>query len=387
LLALTTLMIGVVVGGWSVMIASPKAPSIMPSLPTSTTTTVVSSTAAPMSQTDPNLYLVWTSGGLPEGFTDTVSHLAGVEAITEVWSDLVYIIESSTPEGFAIPIEAFAVDPRSFVGLLPPSAQPSLSGLSDGTSLLGSTSARLRQLDQGVELRLGDGTTLPVTGVIDDALVGAAELVVNHETGTELGVVTPRFLLLVHRGARSDLEEAVRSAANVPVRIRAPGETPYLRHGDAVLPQSLIKDQFGEFALRPGSDRQFTIEPAWVNSSIVTDQVPTLGTVRCHRSLMPLLAGAMDELEMNGLANLVNKEGFEGCWNPRLIAVGRGVSRHAWGAAVDINFPDNPTGLNTQQDPRLIEVMIRWGFTWGGNWLVPDPNHFEYVGEPLATLP
>jgi hypothetical protein len=23
--------------------------------------------------------------------------------------------------------------------------------------------------------------------------------------------------------------------------------------------------------------------------------------------------------------------------------------------------------------------MERWGFTWGGRWLVPDPAHFEYL--------
>jgi hypothetical protein len=54
------------------------------------------------------------------------------------------------------------------------------------------------------------------------------------------------------------------------------------------------------------------------------------------------------------------------------------VSRHAWGAAVDINAAANPFGSLGTQDPRLVAVMKEWGFTWGGDWLSPDPMHFEY---------
>jgi hypothetical protein len=30
-------------------------------------------------------------------------------------------------------------------------------------------------------------------------------------------------------------------------------------------------------------------------------------------------------------------------------------------------------------DPRLIEIMERWGLAWGGRWIVPDGMHFEYL--------
>ena len=33
-------------------------------------------------------------------------------------------------------------------------------------------------------------------------------------------------------------------------------------------------------------------------------------------------------------------------------------------------------------DPRLVEVMERWGFTSGHQWLISDPGHFEYVQPP-----
>jgi hypothetical protein len=31
-----------------------------------------------------------------------------------------------------------------------------------------------------------------------------------------------------------------------------------------------------------------------------------------------------------------------------------------------------------------VEVMERWGFAWGGRWLIPDPAHFEYLRPPAA---
>jgi hypothetical protein len=27
-------------------------------------------------------------------------------------------------------------------------------------------------------------------------------------------------------------------------------------------------------------------------------------------------------------------------------------------------------------------VMERWGFVSGGDWLIPDPGHFEYLRPP-----
>jgi hypothetical protein len=57
------------------------------------------------------------------------------------------------------------------------------------------------------------------------------------------------------------------------------------------------------------------------------------------------------------------------------------VSRHAWGLAVDLNATTNPYGYDSQQDPRLVEIMQSHGFVFGGDWPTPDPMHFEYVGD------
>ncbi len=92
----------------------------------------------------------------------------------------------------------------------------------------------------------------------------------------------------------------------------------------------------------------------------------------------------MQELIDRNLDILIDPEGFRGCDKARLIAPNSGISRHAWGAALDINF--GADRASRAQDPRLIEIMTRWGFTSGHAWLVPDPGHFEYARRPARGL-
>jgi len=159
-----------------------------------------------------------------------------------------------------------------------------------------------------------------------------------------------------------------------------------MRHGDAVLPQIFIKTALGEFGYGSRSGSEFSQDPAYIDAYIIEADVPILGAVTCHETVVDMLRGAMTELVDNGLGHLVEPAGFAGCWNPRYIraTTGRpaGISRHAWGAALDLNAAANPVGSAGTQDPRLVAVMGDWGFTWGGDWLVPDPMHFEYGVAP-----
>jgi hypothetical protein len=92
------------------------------------------------------------------------------------------------------------------------------------------------------------------------------------------------------------------------------------------------------------------------------------------------LRAALSDLAKRNLAHLIDPDAFAGCWNPRRIdADGEELSHHAWGVALDVNWAKNPTGLGSVQDERLVSTLERYGFTWGGEWLVPDPAHFEYL--------
>jgi D-alanyl-D-alanine carboxypeptidase len=349
--------------------------------------------------------LVWTPGRLPAGLAARVGRVRGVRAVTVVKGGLVGLTGSVDADGrpvdrprpgTTVPLEAIGFDPATYPALLPASARAAFTRLRPGEALLGATSARLRRLGPGGRLRLAPGPAgdhpgpgrrarwLTVAGVVDDTLVGAAEVAVTTAGARAAGITRDRYLLLAYRGGRAAVAGAVRRALppRLQVRLRGPGETPFFRAGDAVLPQAMVKERFGEFAWRKGPADAYAQDPAWRAANLATAQVPILGRVHCNRALIPALAGAMGELGQRGLTRLVDPEAYRGCWNPRLTRSGSGVSRHAWGAAVDLNMAGNPTGLASAQDPRLVEVMERWGFTWGGRWLVPDPAHFEWLRRP-----
>ncbi len=359
---------------------APRSPATTSAPATSTSTTV------PLVASD-DVLLVWTPGRLPSGFAATVAELPDVTGVSVVrgdqlglvaWHDGDGVEVGRAPAGFEIPVEAGAFDPATYRAFVAPEVAAALAGLGDGEALLGATSARLRGIGAGGILELEDGTRLTVRGVVDDVAIGGVEVVLR--TGASPPLELERYLLARYDGDRAALEAAITALLppGTAARLRGPGETPVFRHGDAVLPQAQIKERFGEWSYRQ-TGSGFEQDPSWVAANIVDAEVPILGTVRCHRLLVPALLGAMAELEQRNLAFLVDPAGFRGCWNARFIAGRRDPSRHAWGAAVDLNFATSSTGLESAQDARLLDVMERWGFTSGHDWLIPDPGHFEYL--------
>ena len=355
------------------------------------------STSGTASEAGPSVLLAWSRSGAGRGLDPGLEPAAvgfpGVGATSLVRAgglDLVGSrdmeggqIEALTP-GWAIPLDAAAVDPARHADFVPVADRAAIAGLRPGNAVLGRTSASLRRLAVGGVIELTGGRSVVVSGVVEDASIGGAELAVDASTGERLGLTTPRYLLVAYRGDRPALEDHLRAALRpgTVVRFRGPGETPYLRHADAVLPQAQIKARFGEFSYRAGASGQFEQDPGWQAENIVTRRVPILGTVRCHRAIVDALVGALTDIEKAGLAGLVEQAGYDGCFNPRFVAGSDSVSRHAWGAAFDMGFGSNPTGLESVQDPRLVEIFRRWGFTSGDSWLVPDAGHFEFVAPP-----
>lgn len=334
-------------------------------------------------------FIAWTSGALPDGFADRVAGLDGVTAVSVVRANPVDLRGSwdaegnavdQPPAGTAIPLDALAVDPHAYAASLPPGARAPFSALAPGSVLLGERSAGLRGLGPGATLELGTGERVTVTDVVDDELVGHAEIVLPVGTA---GVDTARFMRLVHTGDAAALEQAIRGAADgAPVRVQRVEEMAFVRHGASLLPQIVLKERFGEFSYRPAEGRRIDQEDAWVDAHIRTRRVPILGEVVCHRDLLPALEGAMRDLVEAGLASAVDPSDYAGCYGPRLIGPGQALSRHAWGVAVDLNATTNAFGDPPTLDGRVVDTMARWGFTWGGAWLEPDGMHFEYVSEP-----
>ena len=163
--------------------------------------------------------------------------------------------------------------------------------------------------------------------------------------------------------------------------------------GLKVLPESEVIRLFGDFHWRKNGNSAIEITDDWVERNIVTVYIPALdgvptdggrfnGRVRFHKKGAEQLQRAFAEIAAKGLADRVIDWG--GSFVPRLI---RGSSskrsRHSWGAAFDINVPDNFLG-----DPpaklgqrgylgELVPIFERHGFCWGGTWSRPDGMHFE----------
>ena len=348
----------------------------------------------------PEAFLVWTSGGMPDGFRTAIRDLDGIQRSVVVASDNTWLDRSWSEQGeviddprhgFAIPLEVAAVDPSEFAPFLPPADRSVALALADGQGILGESSAKLRGLGPGAVLRFGD-VRIEVAAILPDELVGAHELMVSRGVGRSIGVTQDRYTLVVPDGARTAraVERLLRPIlpGDPPSKVRAPGDTPYFRQGDAVLPPVRIKLLFGEFQARPDPGRPgyLDVEPTWVKRNIDTQRVPLLGRVTCHVSLFPQIRGVVRELIDRGLQATIHS--FSGCYSPRHInrIPTAGLSHHSWGIAVDLNVEQgNLFGQIPHQDPRLVEVFERWGFLWGGTFIEPDGMHFEYRREPAGS--
>ena len=357
---------------------------------------------------DVQTFLAWVPRGLPAGFDDDVRALEETGPVATVTEDHAWLARSWSASGavvdrtrapYRIPIDTIAVDPASFGVFLSRHDRRLAAPIGSGQGVLSATSASLRGLEPGAVLGFVGGHTVRVTAVLPDEAIGGAELMVSRDTGRAIGVRTDRYLLL-----RPAQDQVMRSGTLRPllrpllgaelgaiarVQVRTASETPLLRPGDAVLSTAQTKALFGEFAARPepGRPGYLDLDPRWVAENLVTTRLPLLGAVTCHRSVIGALRGAMRELRDEGLGSTI--ETYDGCFAPRFINRDPSamLSHHSWGIAVDLNIAGNYYGVPPHQDPDLVDVMERWGFAWGGRYIVPDGNHFEYHREPESLAP
>ena len=279
--------------------------------------------------------------------------------------------------GYAIPVDTLVADPRGYGSMLPARPRAAVEQLRPGEAVLAETAALRRGVDVGDTLEFAGGK-LYVGAVVEDSALNGAEMLIG---APEAGVQLRGALVL----ARIDARGADRALARAFARDR--GQVvwrgfPYgTRRGPIAQPGEL-KARFGEVPVKVPFGRDWVrLDPDWVRQNIVEEQLPILGPVKCNRVLMPRLRAALGDLERRGLARLVDRGDFAGCYAPRRIPATGALSLHALGLAVDLNAHRNPYGKRSRQDPRLVRVMQRHGFTWGGAWpTVKDAMHFEWQG-------
>jgi hypothetical protein len=353
---------------------------------------------APVVQAPRNgkVLLAWaTGGGLPSETERVLEDLRGVTAATVVEAGMEWLTASFDADGslldrpkkpFTIPLEVAAVDPDDYASFVPAGERDLVLALGERDVLLPETGAELREAVPGATLML-EARRFTVSGVVSDAATGGYEALVSRAAPREWANVETYALVRVERPRWRGRVRKALGALLPPgdqLQMRAEGENPFLRYGDAVLPQLIVKSVFGEFAAVARPDGFLDVDPEWRRANVRTARVPLLGHVTCHRSLFPQLRRALARVASSNLSFAVDPADFGGCYSARFInrdPTGR-LSHHSWGIAVDVNVAENAYGTKADQDLRLVRIMEQAGFTWGGRWVVPDGMHFEWSEFP-----
>ncbi len=366
--------------------ADNSAESTSPSAPVGSTTTA-GAPATTTTNVPGGWHLAWQPTALIGTFTEDLAAVPGVGTVSMVRVGDAHIAQTARADGtivdgpadgYVIPVEIHAVRPDAHADFVPGPESGVLRDLADDEVILGSTSAKLRRLDVGDTITFTGGLVVRVAGIVDDEYVGDAEVVTARADPEVFAAFLDKYAVFWFDGERSDLEAATDEFVGEPVTVRARGEVVAFRHGDSVRSQVAFKDRFGEFTIRPNGNG-FDQERAWREQNIVTETIPLLGSVTCHREFTEMLRHAMTDLEESGNGSKINRASFQGCWNPRFISGRLAISHHSFGAAADINFFEPVDGPFSPTDPDLLVALYTAGLTSGHLWVNPDPGHFEWL--------
>ena len=247
-----------------------------------------------------------------------------------------------------------------------------------------------RDLAKGIEdqrgfVTLGSGSDAPAIHIGAYApLTTGIDMVVNKAWVDDLeGMVFGNGLLLSTEGddpstIRKPVQQIVGDNASVQdldIASRL-GLDPNVTQ-TAFLTGGSIASVVGTFNYTVIGGGRIAPDPSWVSASIVTEPMPILGDVTCHRAIMPQLRAALEEVVSRGLSGEIHAGEYAGCYYPRFIAGTTTLSNHSFGLALDLNVPGNQRGTVGEMDRGVVAIFKKWGFAWGGDWGYTDPMHFE----------
>ena len=380
LLIVATVVVSVAVSGGGQR--EPEAATPAPTVPATTTpapTVPATTTTTPAQAPEPEraLVLVRRRTGLPPRWIARLRRSPATAALAE-GSRTQWLLKRTkvtrTRAGFAIPLDAYVVDPRAHATV---TGDATFKELRSGRVLLSESSATLRRLTTGDRLTFTGGRTARIAGVVPDGLARDAEIVV-----AAADVPRPQRRQTHVVVATDDPQAIADVVPDDPLTRVAQLDPAGTATGGNIIRPVAVKRRFGEFAVRlPYGEDWFTPDPAWRARTIVTRDVPILGTVTCHRKLIAPLREALTTIRRRKLTRLVDPGDYAGCHAPRRIPASGSLSLHSWGLAVDINASRNPFGEQPTMDRRVVGAFEDAGFTWGGRWpTAPDGMHFELHG-------
>jgi hypothetical protein len=324
-----------------------------------------------------------------------IRRLQRVKGVTEVAGIAVGTLRVQGPNGTRR-LRVGSVEPMRFRNIAPgPSRDADFvwSALLFGQAVPTFDAADKLGLDSRVELTIDGVGGFEVGAFADNGVPNFVDVLVQGSGEQTLAIDEPtEFVIGAKEGTRIvGLKKALHRALP-SARIKSliddkvvPSADPQVGTVAEAQPQQGIVSggAIGTMRFEIRKDGTIRPDPAWVAANIVNAEVPILGTVTCHRLLIPRLVGALTEIEEEGLAELIDPETYGGCYVPRFIDrdTTKPLSNHAFGLALDLNTTTNQLGTKGNMDPRIVEIFQKWGFNWGGAWRPrPDPMHFEAAG-------
>lgn len=323
-------------------------------------------------------FLLRFDGPVPPTRADKAARLRGVAVAVP----MTLSSERVRGPGGSATLRVAAVDPLSFRALAPEptrAAEFVWTALVSGEAVATFDAAERLGIEGSGAVSIGTAS-VRAGAIADNGAPNLADVLLADFAAEDAGLPGPRLLAIGVKdpGRTAATGRALREAFPGARVRRLVDETPGPSEPGA--PQVVGQSSgglIGTLRFEVLDDGFIRPDPAWVSANIVQADVPVIGSVTCHRLLVPQLHAALAEIERAGLAGSIYQYG--GCFVPRFIDrdPSKPLSMHAFGLAVDVNTPTNQLGTAGDMDPRVVEIFEKWGFTWGGRWSRPDPMHFE----------
>jgi hypothetical protein len=320
---------------------------------------------------------------MPDGVSDEiiqkVRSVPGVEAAAGV---LLSSVKVEAPGGDA-ELSIAGVKPEEFRPLAPEltaNARFVWEGLQRSQTFIANEEYQIfgGKPIQSLAAQLPDGRkTLQIGGVATNGSPSLAGALMSMEQAERLGLGKPT-LLVVGVGKDANVATVTKELGGVLPGVKFESMLP--PSGRTFFTGTSAQKAIGTFSFTVNPDGTINQDRKWVNTHLATERMPIIGSVRCHKVMLPQLRAALEDIQSQGLAHLLKPEQTGRCYQPRFVAkdpVNHALSKHAWGLAIDVNVYDNPEGAKPKLDPRIVAIFEKWGFRWGGRWTKPDGMHFE----------